>query len=276
MSKNALRRVGMCLTLAFLFVVGQMGWALLEGLVWPEASGDLVDSSDKLTIDYSHADEGYVMAHGPSTNQQLKLRVQKDGGMLDYDLNGNEEWEIIPLQLGDGTYTFMLYVNAGGNKYAPGGKMTVSTALADPYEVFLIPSQYVYYEADTPAVAKSEEICAGLETDQQKYEAVREYIKANYEYDYDKAASRLPAGTLPSVDYIWDTGKGICQDLAALAACMLRVQGVPTQLVIGYVGGSYYHAWNNVIIDGEYIQYDPTADVSNIPLDMGYQMERFY
>ena len=56
---------------------------------------------------------------------------------------------------------------------------------------------------------------------------------------------------------------GICQDLAALAACMLRVQGVPTKLMVGYAG-KMYHAWNSVVIDGEEVLYDPTLELSAI------------
>ena len=39
--------------------------------------------------------------------------------------------------------------------------------------------------------------------------------------------------------------KGICFDYAALMAGMLRSQGVPCKLVVGYAGKAY-HAWINV------------------------------
>ena len=38
---------------------------------------------------------------------------------------------------------------------------------------------------------------------------------------------------------------GICFDYAALMAAMLRSQGVPVKLVVGYTG-NVYHAWLNV------------------------------
>ena len=274
--KNHQRLVTVCLMLLFMILLCGTAWALLDDLAWPEASGEARQTADKLTVDYSHADLGYVMVHGPSTDKRLKLRVNCNGMELQYDINGKEEWEIIPLQFGEGTYTFSLFLGAGGNKYQSGGKMTVSAKFGNPNAAYLMPNQYVYYDKDTPAVAKSEEICEGLTTDQEKFDAIRAYIKENYVYDFVKANSALPAGTLPSVEYVWNSGMGICQDLAALAACMLRVQGIPTRLDIGHVGGNYYHAWNSVIINGQLIQYDPTADVSSIPLDMGYRLERYY
>lgn len=251
-------------------------WALMDGLVWPEASGEAVDTADRLTIDYSHIEQGYVMVHGPSTEKPLMLQVQKDGNGLNYHLNSKEEWEIIPLQFGDGTYNFTLAIQASGTSYQVGGRMSLAVQMADPNGVYMIPSQYVYYDPDTPALVMSDELCADATTDEEKFEAIRGYIKENYEYDFAKAQSGLPAGTLPSAEYAWDHGMGICQDLAALAACMLRVQGVPVKLEIGYVGGNYYHAWNSVLIDGKWVQYDPTLELNAIPEGYSYRLERWY
>ena len=278
MCRERQRLAAICMMLACFVLMCGTAWALWDGIVWPEASGEVVDTSKKLTIDLSHADQGYVMAHGPSTNKRLKLRVQMKGSKsyLDYDINGEENWEIIPLQQGDGDYQFSLFMQASGGKYSAEGQLVVTAKLVDPNAVYLVPNQYVYYDPETEAVAKSDEICAGLTTPREKFEAVRAYINENYEYDFAKAKSKLPAGTLPSVEYAWDNGKGICQDLAALAACMLRVQGVPIRLDIGYVDKNYYHAWNTVIIDGEEIQYDPTLELNAIQQGFRYTLERWY
>ena len=50
---------------------------------------------------------------------------------------------------------------------------------------------------------------------------------------------------LPNLDQIYKRKKGICFDYAAVMTAMLRSQGVPTKLVIGYTGNAY-HAWVNV------------------------------
>ncbi len=119
----------------------------------------------------------------------------------------------------------------------------------------------------------SEEICEGLETDEEKYEAILAYIKANYVYDYARAASN-PGFYLGDVDGCFETKTGLCQDLSALAACMLRVQGIPTQLVIGYADRQY-HAWNRVLIDDEYRRLDITAEVTGVGAQV-YTPERHY
>lgn len=276
MCKDRQWRIMACVMAWCLVLLCGTAWALMDGIVWPEATGEAVSTADKLTVDYSHADKGYVMVHGPATDKRLKLQVDTKSGKLVYDINGKQEWEIIPLQLGKGQYTFSLFVQASGNKYASGGKMSITADLDNDNAAFLVPTQYVYYEPDTPAVAKSDEICAGLTSDQEKFDAIRAYIKGNYQYDFVKA-NTVTTGTLPSVDYAWENGMGICQDLAALAACMLRVQGIPTRLDIGYVGKNYYHAWNNVVIDGQLVQYDPTMDVTDAAVPGGgYRLERYY
>ena len=66
-------------------------------------------------------------------------------------------------------------------------------------------------------------------------------------YDGEKAAA-VTAGYLPDVDKVLEEGKGICFDYAALMTAMLRCQGVPTKLVIGYAG-TVYHAWVSVWTD---------------------------
>jgi len=50
---------------------------------------------------------------------------------------------------------------------------------------------------------------------------------------------------LPVLDTVLADKKGICFDYASLMTAMLRSQGVPCKLVIGYAG-SAYHAWISV------------------------------
>ena len=42
---------------------------------------------------------------------------------------------------------------------------------------------------------------------------------------------------------------------------LLRSQGIPTQMVMGYADITY-HAWNNIYIDGEWVRYDATSAVT--------------
>ena len=66
----------------------------------------------------------------------------------------------------------------------------------------------------------------------------------NVKYDQEKAQT-VQSGYLPVPDETMNSGKGICFDYASLAASMLRSQGIPTQIIFGYVApDDIYHAWN--------------------------------
>ena len=56
--------------------------------------------------------------------------------------------------------------------------------------------------------------------------------------------------------------------------CMLRVQGVPAKLEIGYAD-RYYHAWTSSVIDGKEVFFDPTNAIGAINAKK-YQIEREY
>ena len=256
--------VGICLACG--------AWALLEGVIWPE-EGDRVSSDGSLTMDYSHASQGYVLARA-SSSKRLKLRVSKGDTTLPYDLNGEGEYEVFPLQLGDGKYSWTLYENVTGNSYAQAGGMSFSVELEDVNAPFLCPNQYVNFTPESQVVAVAAELCQGLETGAEKLAAVRAYIQENYLYDYIKAVTTTP-GQMPDIEGCMESRMGICQDLAAMAAAMLRSQGVPVEFVVGYAG-NVYHAWTVVLLEEGNVLYDPTVDVNGIAAGAVYTTERFY
>ena len=269
--KRGWRRAA-ALTLSLTLLAGTA--LALYDAIWPEQSGTNVLTSKSLVVDASNASQGYIMVSGGTSKKRLKLRVRQGKYKLTYDLNTTGDYEIFPLQLGDGSYKVELFENVSGKKYSAEGKVTVKVELDDPYAPFLGPNQYVNYTQDTEAVKTSYALCEGMTDEQEIFDTVRNYIKTNYLYDYVKAAT-VTSGTLPDIDGCYESKMGICQDLAALAACMLRVQGIPTRLMVGYAG-KMYHAWNIVLINGEEVFYDPTLELSAIESGQTYTVERYY
>ena len=94
------------------------------------------------------------------------------------------------------------------------------------------------------AVATAAQITAGCSDTLQKVKAVYDYVVENLSYDKQRAAT-VKSGYLPNLDSVLAEGKGICFDYAALMTGMLRSQGVPSKLVVGYAGEAY-HAWISV------------------------------
>ena len=237
------------------------------------ACGTAVYKSDRLSIDASHTDQGYALVRHDQTDNALKLRISKGEDSLTYNLEANGEYVAFPFTLGDGHYTLAVYQRISGKWYACKASYDIDVILEDESLPFLYPNQYVWYTQDSKAVVKAAQLCEGLDSDMDKLSAVCAYITGHIAYDY-ALAQTVVNGYLPSVDDVLETGSGICLDYAALTACMLRSQGVPTQLVIGYADQSY-HAWNSVLVDGEWLRVDTTAEASNIVLT-DYTVERIH
>lgn len=241
--------------------------------VWPESPGTDVRKDGSLVIDASNMDKGYVMVKtGSPTNHNLKIRISSGKWQLNYDLDNTGNYEAFPLQLGSAVYEVALFENVKGDKYASSGKVTLDAHLKDEFGAFLVPNQYVNYELWTSAVQKSDELCAG-KAPADVFNAVSQFIASEFQYDFVRAKT-IGAGVKPDIDYCYDNRMGICQDLAAVTACMLRVQGVPAKLVIGYAD-KYYHAWTTVVINGQEMFFDPTNAVGAIKAKK-YSVEREY
>ena len=238
-------------------------------------TGKTVKKDSKLKVDASHTDEGYFMAATTSTKKKkYKLRVVKGDTTLTYDLTSGDDLKVFPLQLGDGTYKVSLYENVSGKSYSQAGAVSLKVSLKDPDSPFLYPNQYVSYTADSPAVKAANELCRDKSSAKQIYDAVCGYMKTSLAYDFVKAAT-VKAGVLPDVDGCFEKRMGICQDLSAIMVCMLRSQGVPAKLMIGYAD-KFYHAWVVAIVDGEEQFFDPTAQLGGIGKIKDYTVERFY
>ena len=216
---------------------------------YTSASSD-IRSSGGSQIDVGNASLGYVRVAQSGSDSRLKVQVIKGDKTYNYDLNTNGNFEVFPLQSGDGTYTVRIMKNVSGNKYTMLYSTDINVTLQDSLDPFLYPSQYVNYSSGSAVVKKAAEICSGLKGDVEKVSAVYQWIINNISYDTEKAQS-VKTGYLPDPDSTLSSGKGICFDYAALMAAMLRSQGVATKLICGTVSASdLNHAWNEVYLEG--------------------------
>lgn len=242
---------------------------------WPaEPSGNL-QTSGKLVADLSNAKEGYFLAAITApTNHKMKMRVQKGDVTMTYDMNLKGEYDIFPLQLGSGHYDILLYENVSGKKYSQAGYLGLDVQLDREDAAFYYPNQYVDYTILSAAVAKAAELCDGMTDPLQIYETLCNYMKTSFLYDYVKAVT-VQAGALPDIDGSFEKKMGVCQDLSAILACMLRTQGLPCRLIIGYAD-KQYHAWTTTEINGKEYFFDPTAALNAIATVKDYSVERYY
>jgi transglutaminase-like putative cysteine protease len=120
------------------------------------------------------------------------------------------------------------------------------------------PSPFV--ESDDPGiVARARAITGPAATPRDKVRRVLDWVAAHVE--------REPSLTIPSARDVLRTRRGDCNEHAVLVAALVRAAGVPARVVAGiaYAGdGFYYHAWNEVWLDG-WVSVDAVFD--QMPVD---------
>ena len=136
-----------------------------------------------------------------------------------------------------------------------------------------------FLELPASTTRRTIELATRLRTPgESTYDTIRAYeawLAANTEYDLD---APVPAGGDDAVDdFLFESRRGFCEQIASTLAIMLRTQGVPTRLATGYVAGERdrvsgvwkvrardAHAWVEVWFPQTGWQaFDPTA---NVPL----------
>ena len=215
-------------------------------LSMPTASGTDIKKNAKAEIDYSNIKDGYVMVRFlQNTTKQLRVLVTGPSGeRYTYTLKQDGSWEVFPLSDGNGSYTIGVFEQTQGSQYSTANTVTFTVTLKDEFAPFLRPNQYVDFTKESETVKKAAELVKGKTGLYDQVTAVYTYIVSNFSYDRPKAQS-VKSGYLPVVDEILASKKGICFDYAAVMAAMLRSQGIPTKLVVGYAGTAY-HAWISV------------------------------
>ncbi len=216
----------------------------------PSADGGMVFTSDYVVIDYSNVSKGYIMVEYVGIHDgKIKFRVEDaEGVQYTYDLHDKEGYQVFALHSGSGEYTFKTFEQASGSEYYNVDTRTLNVNIEDELLPYLYPNQYVDFSLQSDAVNKAEELYRYTETDLDFIAEVFYHIMDVVDYDHDKAQQAVDgeiAGYLPVIDETLSSGMGICFDYAALMTAMLRSQGVPTRLVIGYAG-DVYHAWISV------------------------------
>jgi transglutaminase-like putative cysteine protease len=121
------------------------------------------------------------------------------------------------------------------------------------------------------------QITTNSPTAYDKAVALRDYLKANYPYDY------FPPPQAPNTDsvdqFLFVDKRGVCEHYVSALVIMLRSLGIPSRLVAGYGTGTYNaitgyyevhandaHAWAEVYFPGNgWVPFDPTPGWNGDP-----------
>ena len=204
---------------------------------------ELAEGNDEVKLDLSSAAEGYVAVSARS-DKRLKFQVLMGEWTYTYNIASDGSPSFFPLQCGNGEYTFRVMENISASKSVQIYRAVHEIVLLDEFQPFLRPSDYSKYDADSACVKKAAELASACSNRLEVVSAVYAFVCRQIRYDAKKAET-VQSGYLPDVDETLRSGKGICFDYAALAAAMLRSQGIPTKIIFGYVApNNLYHAWN--------------------------------
>jgi len=212
----------------------------------PTALGTDIRQNERAEIDFSNAAYGYVMVRFlQQTTSSIRVLIDGPTGVrYQYRLNTNGAWEVFPLSEGNGAYTIGIFEQVYGNRFAMVLNVSINVTLVDIFAPFLRPNQFVNFNPNSQAVKKATDLVRGTVSVIEKVSRIYNFVIENIEYDF-YLASNVRSGYIPDIDLVLERGKGICFDYAALMTAMLRSQGIPTKLVVGYVG-DLFHAWISV------------------------------
>lgn len=219
------------------------------------AKAETIFNTDKvnkgvLAVNYSSA-----------ASKKVKLLVEKDGKQYSYTLSGKAD-ESFALQMGSGSYKVSVLENIEGNSYKVVSQNTLDVKIDNENDVYLNSIQNINWDDSMSVIKKANELTKNAKSNDEKVKILYNYVMNNLSYDYVKL-SNVQAGYLPNIDSTLSSKKGICYDYSSMLASMLRSQGIPTKLVMGYTSNvNGYHAWNEIYMESskKWIVVDSTYD----------------
>ena len=215
----------------------------------PETEEEIIGDEDGIVqIDISHVEDGIIQVSYNGENEKPLLCVTVPDGETRYQyvLSAQQKKENFPLTRGSGTYTVKVYEQLEGEDYAVLFAAELPAEITNEMGPFLYANYYCRFNDRTAAVKKGGELAFTANSELDVVQNVYNFVISHVEYDYDKAET-VQYGYVPNVDDTLASGKGICFDYAALMVSMLRSQGIPTRLDVGYMR-DIYHAWISVYV----------------------------
>lgn len=168
----------------------------------------------------------------------------------------------VTLRFGPGQYTIW----ADDNKTSFDGKIrfTANNVIEDNRYT----SASTYVNSDDPAIIElSNRLVNNDMTDLEKAKAIHDWVAGNIKYDY-QAYLEGDLGLEMATQTLEDKS-GVCSGYSFLYAALSRAAGLPARVVYGQIKGNggweaQRHAWNEVMVDGQWISVDSTWDAGYI------------
>ncbi len=212
---------------------------------------NIQDSGDELLNAVAVPYSG-TLPRGTPTRIDYRLKVPSGG---DFDLDGGRQ------QYKNGQLRITLEKILAGKEPLTGGQRCDDLAAT-------LPSRYV--QSDHPEiVAHARALVPEQSEASEKVRRLADWVYKNID--------KRPVIGLPDALATLHGRRGDCNEHAALFAALARGSGIPTRIASGVTlhrDRFYYHAWNEVCINGQWISLDTTknqfpADLTHIRLVIG-------
>lgn len=261
----------------------------IDEILYPGAPNILVLDSEIAKIDYSNANEGYIMAFlKTDISKKVKIQIAKDERKYNYDLTTNSG-VAYPLQMGNGKYIIKILENIEGNQYAIKNSIEIDVVLDDELKPYLYPNILVNYKPNDKITSLAIEIVKDADNDLKRIKEIYEYVANYLSYDDKKAKLAKQEYLIPDLEEIIKTKQGICFDYASMMVAMLRINHIPARLICGGTDKDEYHAWLEVYLDGKgwinpdifidkdiWTIMDPTFASNKYDYDGNYEATSYY
>lgn len=219
-----------------------------------------IEVGDSFSYNLSDAAKGYIVVRSETENE---IGCTLDCGDVRFTYLSLPSGEtLLPVSMGSGKYTLKVVRLIAGTSYEVLDRVEFDVEFEDEMIPFLIPSYMVPYNANSSFIHQAAKLCDSA-SKEKTAEKICKWVFSNIKYDYDKSEiierdEIKLSDSMPDTEKIYEEGKGICLDKAALAAAMLRSAGIPTQIVFGNFEGAW-HAWLSTCVkEGEWLLLDPT------------------
>jgi len=228
--------------------------------------------NDIAVLDISCTDQGYIAAKYSGDNEKVKISVSKNDDKNIYDLlpDQRDDYIVLPLHAGGGVYEVFFYENLEETYYLITFAASFETNIEDKFLPYLYPSSLVSFTPGSKAVRATQSIIRVSGSDTEIIENTLKYLSVKLNYD-DKLSNELYKTNMtyiPDIDEVLSEGKGACLDYATIMAAMLRITGIPAQVVIGDLMMQdreiQRHSWVRAFMRdlGAWIDIDPTYGIS--------------
>lgn len=208
-----------------------------------------------------------------TSDKKIKIRTLKDNILDTYDVS--KENTTVPLTRGSGQYLVQVYENTVGNKYKLLSETKIDVPKENSTDYTLMQNAHVMFTKAVSDLARQIYDSTENKTDKAIATAAANWVKKNIAYDFVKSFT-IKTEEIPNLDKVLETKLGICIDKACLYAAICRMLGVKCKVCVGKVedtNGIIYHAWNRVLIDGQWKRVDTTTSAYKTKKHI---IERYY